>query len=263
MSTLIYVQVIDTITDLTRKKELVWKPQEATRFKDLEPEVIIGKMYLTRFKDRNLLLYEERTPPYTPENANTRIRLQFVDDYGAIAGDFPDVSGFPQLYALITYQNRDPVAIELDRVVEAIAMETRKGKLIWMPEKPERYGLDADMLTSPVYSAEFKGKRFIIFYEHATGSTLKNVQTHVTMWILDENNHKRRDFADVLGVEVLFRYVNTQQTQLPDFTQLDTVIDGMVSTAIKDVMTKMAVEMTEQKQEEKHGQQSQQQQQQS
>lgn len=239
MVNLMFVQVVENLINLTREKKLAWKEQALSQFTTLDPELITDKLFSGRYKEWNLLVYEERTPPYTPDNNETIVRMQFLDDYGAIQDEFPQEVGLKKLYEVIKYQHRPAGSVELDRLVEVIALETRARKLEWREEKPEIFGLDPDTLTSPVYVTEFKEKRFVLFYEHAGNSTHKNPRTQATMWILDLNNTKLRDFKDIVGVDILFRIVNVKQ---PDLSALDTIVDSLVASTIKDVVKKMAMQ---------------------
>jgi hypothetical protein len=235
MVDLMYVQVMQTLIDLTREKKLTWEIHEISKYPALEPQSIVEKPVFTRYKDRNILFYEERLPPFKP-NGETLMRMQLVSEEGAIIDDFPNTPGMEELYAIIKVYTRSPVAQQLDKVVEALAIATKKRHLEWHEEAPEPLGIEPDTLTSPVYVTDFKGKKFALFYEHDGNSTRKNVQTRPSLWILTPDNQKLRDCPDVLGVDILFRMVNIKQ---PDFSALDNVIDGLVSATIKDVVSKI------------------------
>jgi hypothetical protein len=241
MVNLMYVQVVENLINLTRDKQLPWKEQALSQFKQLEPDLITDRLYSARYKDWNLLVYEERVPPFIPDNAETIVRMQFLDDYGAFKDELPNVPGLDKLYEVIKYQNRPAVAFELDRLVEVLARQTRSRSLEWREEKAEVFGIDPDTLTSPIYLTEFKEKRFALFYEQAGNSTFKRPKTQATMWILDMNNQKLRDFHDVVGVDILFRMVNVKQ---PDLSALDAMVDTLVASTIKDVVSKMALSNT-------------------
>lgn len=239
MVNLMYVQVVETLISLTREKQLVWHEQPLALFRHLEPDLVTDRLFVARYKDRNLLLFEERVPPFTPNNNETVVRVEFLDENNTPADEFPYVPGLEKLYEVVKFQNRPPIALELDRLVEHLAMQTKSHKLVWHEEKPETFGLDPDTLTSPIYLTEFKDKRFIIFYEHAGNSTFKNPRTQPMMWILDSQNRKLRDFKEIVGVDILFRMVNTK---MPDLTALDEIVDTLVATTIKDVVAKIARE---------------------
>lgn len=239
MVNLMFVQVVENLISLTRDKKLLWKEQGLPQFKQLDPELVTDRLFSARYKNWNLLVYEERMPPYTPNNNETVVRMQFLDDYGAFQDEFPAEIRLSKLYEVVKYQHRPPGSVELDRLVEVLAVESRARRLEWREEKPSAYGLDPDTLTSPVYATEFKGKRFVLFYEHAGNSTFKNPKTQATLWVLDLNNTKLRDFKDIVGVDILFRIVNVKQ---PDYTALDSLVDGLVATTIRDVVTKMALQ---------------------
>jgi hypothetical protein len=242
-----FVQVVENLINLTRDKKLVWKEQSLSQFKVLEPELITDRLFSSRYKEWNLLVYEERMPPFTPDNNETLVRMQFLDDYGEFKDEFPQEVGLKKLYEVIKYQHRPAGSLELDRLVEVIAIETRSRRLEWREEAASMFGLDPDTLTSPVYVTEFKEKRFVLFYEHAGNSTFKNPRTQATMWIMDLNNKKLRDFKDIVGVDILFRIVNVKQ---PDLSALDTMVDTLVASTIKDVVKKMALQASAAKAEQ-------------
>ena len=235
MVDLMYIQVMQTLTDLTREQKITWEVHELSKYPSLEPDSIVEKPVFTRYKDRNILFYEERLPPFKPDS-ETVMRMQLVNDEGAIIDDFPNTPGMEVLYAIIKVYTRSNVAKQLDKVVEALALATKRRTVEWHEEKPEPLGIEPDTLTSPVYVTEFKGKKFALFYEHDGNSTLKRVHTRPALWILTPENQKLRDCADVLGVDILFRMVNIKQ---PDYSALDNVIDGLVSATIKDVVSKL------------------------
>ncbi|TAE26229.1 MAG: hypothetical protein EAZ92_11045 [Candidatus Kapaibacterium sp.] len=240
-----FVQVVENLINLSREKKLVWKEQGLAQFTSLEPDLITDRLFSSRYKEWNLLVYEERMPPFIPDNNETIVRMQFLDDYGAFKDEFPQDVGLKKLYEVIKYQHRPAGSVELDRLVEVIAVETRARKLEWREEAAATFGLDPDTLTSPVYVTEFKGKRFVLFYEHAGNSTHKNPKTQATMWILDLQNKKLRDFKDIVGVDILFRIVNVKQ---PDYSALDQMVDTLVASTIKDVVRKMALQQASAKQ---------------
>jgi ribosomal protein L12E/L44/L45/RPP1/RPP2 len=53
---------------------------------------------------------------------------------------------------------------------------------------------------------------------------------------LTPQNQKLRDCDDVLGVDILFRLVNIKQ---PDFSSLDSVVDALVASTIKSVVSRL------------------------
>ena len=214
---LMYLQVMQTLIELTREKKIAWEVHEISKYPALEPDSIVEKPVFTRYKDRNILFYEERLPPFKPDS-ETIMRMQLVNEEGAIIDDFPNTPGMEELYAIIKVYTRSAVAMQLDKVVEALAIDTKKRKVEWREEAPEPLGIEPDTLTSPVYVTEFKGKKFALFYEHDGNSTLKHVHTRPALWILSPDNKKLRDCYDVLGVDILFRMVNIKQ---PDFKELD------------------------------------------
>ncbi|MCS6808763.1 MAG: hypothetical protein RML40_08875, partial [Bacteroidota bacterium] len=142
-------------------------------------------------------------------------------------------------YEVVRVASRSDVDKQMDKVVEALALATKAQQITWTEEKPEIFSIEAETLTSPVYVTEFKGKKFVLFYEHEGSSTRKNVQTRPSLWILDLNNTKLYDCRDVLGIDILFRLVNTKK---PDFSALDAMVDALVSSAIKDVVARMQLE---------------------
>jgi hypothetical protein len=235
MVDLMYVQVIQTLIDLTRTEKIAWQCREIANFPALEPEMIVEKVFFTSYKGRNLILYEERLPPFKPDG-ETLTRMQIVDEQNAILDEIPNTSGMRQLYATVKIHTRSDVARQLDKVVEALAMATRARTLAWKEENPEIYGIEPDTLTSPVYITEFKGKKFALFYEHAGNSTRDHVHTKPSLWILTPQNQKLRDCDDVLGVDILFRLVNIKQ---PDFSSLDSVVDALVASTIKSVVSRL------------------------
>ncbi|MCU0426136.1 MAG: hypothetical protein MUF71_10985 [Candidatus Kapabacteria bacterium] len=237
MVDLMYAQVIQTLIDLTREQKLTWEVHELSKYADLEPESIVEKPYFTRFKDRNLLFFEERMPPYKADSETVH-RIRFLDEKGAFIGDFPNSPNMDKLYHIVKIWSRSEVAKQLDKVVEALALATKANQVTWTEEKPEPLGIEPDTLTSPVYVTEFKGKKFALFYEHDGDSTRKHVHTRPALWIFTPDNKKLRDCLDVLGVDILFRMVNTKQ---PDFSALDKVIDTIVASTIKDVVGRMNI----------------------
>lgn len=238
MVDLMYAQVIQTLTDLTREQKLTWEVHELSKYPDLESDSIVEKPFFTRFKDRNILFFEERMPPYKPDS-ETMHRIRFLSDDGAFIGEFPNAPNMDKLYHIVKIWSRSKVAKQLDKVVEALALATKAHEVTWVEEKPEPLGIEPDTLTSPVYVTEFKGKKFALFYEHDGNSTRKNVHTRPALWIFTPDNQKLRDCLDVLGVDILFRMVNTRQ---PDFSALDKVIDTLVASTIKDVVKRINIQ---------------------
>ncbi|MCS6809565.1 MAG: hypothetical protein RML40_12130, partial [Bacteroidota bacterium] len=96
MVNLLYAQVIQTLIEQTREQKLVWEIHELSRYPELEPESLVSKPYFTRFKGRNMLLSQERMPPYKLDS-DVIIRLRFLDDAGKFVEDFPNVSNLSKL----------------------------------------------------------------------------------------------------------------------------------------------------------------------
>jgi hypothetical protein len=237
MANLMYIQVIGKIIEMTKANEMKWNIANIAQFMDIEPDLVPGTMYTSVFRNQNMVMYEERIPPF--KNQETHLRLQFFDDTGKIVGDFPNVYGVEELYLLIKMQHRDPIAAEMDKLVLLLTEESKKRKLNWKEEKIEQFEeLDPDVVTSSIYLTEFKGKRFVLYQELSAASQFRKPRTMTTLWIVNEQYRKIRDFAGTIGLDDLFDVV-LYRSQEPDMSGLDKMIDTLVANSIKDIVQKI------------------------
>jgi len=107
-----WIEAIAKLTEMTQRNNLKWRSGEVPEyFKDSE-YVKLEIIYLTKYKDKILRIYEKREKEYffdtmqedTKYSWGTQIVLDFADSSGASLWIFPEVQGLRGLLVSVRHQ---------------------------------------------------------------------------------------------------------------------------------------------------------------
>ena len=107
-----WIEVIAKLTKMTQENALIWRRSEVPEFfKNLE-NVKVEVIYLTKYKDKILRIYEKRVKDFDYGFFGTgstfkwspHTILDFADPNGASLWVFPEVQGLDNLFSAVRFQ---------------------------------------------------------------------------------------------------------------------------------------------------------------
>lgn len=230
--------MIQTFIEMSRNREMIWMPRKASDYPDLDPEFVFGAVYTTEFKGKKIIVFQQRTS-LNRKITESEIIVQFVDDEGKRTGLLPPTPGVKELFEEAFYQNRDTQMAELDKVVEVLTTLTRQNKLQWAISEARLFAdLDEELVTSPVFVLDYRGRRFIVYKEESADSHRSEMKETISLHIVDTMGKSIKNLRFARGVELLFQTILLQNRR-PDTKKLDNLIDAVVQATIRDVVEKM------------------------
>jgi hypothetical protein len=241
----VYMQLVE----LSKNGQLVWKPHSASEFPTLDPDAVLSAVYKARYKDRNIIIYQQRVS-FNRSVVQSEPACDFVDDDNKKTGEMPRAQGIADLYRQAFLQNRPAHFVELDKVVAALSEMTSGSKIQWVREDAKGFPeLEPDVLTSAVYHLEYRGRRFITFREMSAGATKSpaNRVDQPALWIVGADGRKLKDLRDAEGIEALNKTVMAKTGGgSPEFDKLDAVVDQLVASTIGQVVAAIKAEKARQ-----------------
>ena len=101
------VQLVDRLTELTQTGGIAWERQDPPNTL-VSTESKIDFVYLTRYQDRIIRLYEEAYKYYSDEDKyhwSNQMIIEFTDEYGVSLWQFPKTSNAWDLLNAVKYKD--------------------------------------------------------------------------------------------------------------------------------------------------------------
>lgn len=109
-----WIEAIAKLTKMTQDNTLIWRSGEVPDYLKNVETVKVGIVYITKYKNKILRIYEKKAKEYTTGSSffgmergpvwNEYIILDFADPSGASLWTFPDVQGVNGLLASVRFQ---------------------------------------------------------------------------------------------------------------------------------------------------------------
>jgi predicted signal transduction protein with EAL and GGDEF domain len=242
-----FIQVYQQLIELSQNGGLLWSAHNASEFPYLDTDAVLSAVYKTRYKDRNMIIYQQRVSFNRGITRNETV-CDFVDNDGNKVGEMPRAQGINELYHKAFMQNRDPKIAELDKVVAALTEMTRAGKVEWTVQEAKDFAdLDPDVVSMSVYQLEYRGRRFITFKELMAAISDAELEARTALWVVDAKGKKVNDLKSAEGIDKLYATVASRLQRLGvETSKLDKVIDQLVGASVQQLATVIKAEKARQ-----------------
>jgi hypothetical protein len=238
-----FIHVYQQLIELSQNGGLLWSAHKAAEFPYLDQDAVLSAVYKTRYKDRNMIIYQQRVSFNRGITRNETV-CDFVDNDGNKVGEMPRAQGINELYHKAFMQNRDPKVAELDKVVAALTEITRAGKVEWTVQEAKDYAdLDPDVVSMSVYQLDYRGRRFITFKELMAAINDAELEARTALWVVDTKGKKVNDLKSAEGIDKLYATVASRLQRLGvETSKLDKVIDQLVGASVQQLATVIKAE---------------------